>query len=84
MSAMRKCIIQKWLPTPDAPGRSSWQEAGEALFHQFGVAYEEYDAGPGNYSTAIVELPDGQVLAIPADKIRFIPKFDGSLPFMGE
>lgn len=41
-------------------------------FHQFGVAYEEFDAGPGNYSTAIVELPDGRIITPVADDITFI------------
>jgi hypothetical protein len=45
---------------------------GEALFHQFGVCYEEFESGPGNYTTAIVEWPDGTVESVMADRIRFI------------
>jgi hypothetical protein len=45
---------------------------GEALFHQWGVDYEEFETGPGNYSTAIIELPNGVVKNIPADQIEFI------------
>lgn len=45
---------------------------GEALFHQFGVNYEEFEEGPGNYTTAIVEWPDGQVESVPAEHVRFV------------
>jgi hypothetical protein len=40
------------------------------LFHGWGVAYEEYHAGPGNYTTALIELADGRVVtAMPEDVI---------------
>ncbi len=45
---------------------------GNALFHQFGMDYEEFETGAGNYSTAIIELEDGTVKNIPADMIKFI------------
>ena len=45
---------------------------GEATFHQFGVDYEEFEAGPGNYSTAIIELHDGTIENICADMIEFV------------
>jgi len=44
----------------------------EGIFHAFGVAYEEFDNGPGNYSTAIIELSDGTVITPSADLIKFI------------
>ena len=44
---------------------------GEATFHEFGVDYEEFESGPGNYSTAIIELPDGSVKNIPVEQIKF-------------
>mgnify|MGYP000019679574 CR=1 FL=1 len=54
---------------------------GEALFHQFGVGYEELDGGPGNYTTAIVEWPDGHVESVPADQVQFvIPTLAGEKP----
>jgi len=46
---------------------------GEAMFHQFGVSYEEFEAGPGNYTTAIVEWPDGRVESVVAEHVRFVP-----------
>ena len=48
------------------------KKEGEGVFHQFGVDYEELEGGPGNYSTAIVEMQDGTVKNIPVGLIKFI------------
>ena len=48
------------------------EEQGEALFHGWGVNYEEFESGAGNFSTAIIELEDGTVKNIPAEQVRFI------------
>lgn len=53
-------------------GRLIKVEKGEAIFHQFGVDFEEFESGAGNYSTAIVEWPDGNVENIRVDSIRFL------------
>ena len=45
---------------------------GEAVFHQFGVGYEEFESGPGNFTTAIVGWPDGRVESAPVEHIKFI------------
>lgn len=45
--------------------------SGIGVFHGFGVDYEEFESGPGNFSTAIVEMPDGTVKNVPADMIKF-------------
>ena len=44
---------------------------GEAIFHQFGMDFEEYETGYGGYSTAIIELPDGSVKNVPVEHIAF-------------
>lgn len=44
---------------------------GHGLFHGFGVDYEDTDAGPGNFSTAIIERPDGTIINVPVHLIRF-------------
>ena len=57
------------------PGHEpTWKKmvAGEATFVQFGVDYEELESGPGNFSTAIIELDNGEVKNIPAAMIKFI------------
>ena len=54
---------------------------GEALFHQFGASYEEFEMGPGNFTTAIVEWPDGRVESVPAEHVRFVtPNFNSTTP----
>lgn len=42
-----------------------------ATFHQFGCDYEEFETGAGNYSTAIVELPDGSINNVPVGMVAF-------------
>ena len=44
---------------------------GQGLFHAWGVGYEEFESGPGNYSTAIVEMPDGSVRNVPVELVMF-------------
>lgn len=41
-------------------------------FHQWGNSYEEFESGPGNYTVAVVELPDGNVVMPMADDICFL------------
>ena len=43
----------------------------EGLFHEFGLNYTEFESGPGNFSTAIVELEDGKIINVPVETIVF-------------
>lgn len=43
-------------------------------FHQWGNAYEEFETGPGNFTVAIVELPDGKIVTPDAKDIQFIDR----------
>ncbi|MCK4621275.1 MAG: hypothetical protein KAT62_03570 [Desulfuromonadales bacterium] len=45
---------------------------GEAKFHQFGMDYEEFDNGAGNFSTAIIEREDGKIENVPVEMVEFI------------
>ena len=45
---------------------------GEGLFHQFGISYEEFESGPGQFTTAIIELQDGSIISVDAEYIKFI------------
>ncbi len=45
---------------------------GGAYFHAWGVNYQEFEEGPGNYSTAIIELDSGEVKNIEAEMIEFV------------
>ncbi|WP_423731644.1 hypothetical protein [Hafnia paralvei] len=42
------------------------------LFHQWGVNYEEFETGAGNYTVGIIELDDGTVEALLPNQIKFI------------
>ena len=42
------------------------------VFHQFGCNCEQFDSGVGDYTTAIVELPDGQLVEAAVNSIKFI------------
>ena len=60
-------------------GNAKYQitERPGAMFHSFGVDYEEFENGPGTYSVAIVEWPDGTIETVRADRIRFDEKIGG-------
>lgn len=53
-------------------GKWSREEFELGYFHQWGVNYEEFESGPGNYTVAIVELPDGRIVMPAADDIIFL------------
>lgn len=54
-------------------GKYGNEEFEMGYFHCWGVNYEEFcDVGVGNYTVAIVELPDGRVVMPPAEDIIFI------------
>jgi len=81
MITLRKVMVSKYATRPcamptmggwTATTCSTWEEVGEAFFHGFGIDYEEFENGPGNFSTAIVEWPDGKVEMVRADKVRFL------------
>ncbi len=44
---------------------------GDGIFHGFGVDYEDFGEGPGNFSTAIVERPSGHVINVRVELIKF-------------
>lgn len=70
-SEKRKVAIYKWQNIPDKSGNNR-QFFSNGLFHQWGSDYEEFEEGPGNYATAIVELPDGKIENVPAGDIEFL------------
>lgn len=46
-------------------------EKGIAEFHQFGIDYEELSDGPAQFTTAIVEWPDGTIENLPLYLVKF-------------
>lgn len=81
---LRRVMVSKLFPRdmPDQPGRTKWElaEAGVAIFHQFGVNYEELESGPGNFTTGVVEWPDGRLENIPVDHLRFLEPLEEATP----
>jgi hypothetical protein len=66
----RKVVVYEW---QKVKGQSHCEKVpvGHGIFHQFGVDYEEFETGPGNYSTAIIEMPDGSIKNVPVENIVF-------------
>lgn len=79
---MRKVKFNKWIPRVDEKttlgtkpkeGTNCWEKdfQNEGFFHQWANAYEESSEGFGNYTVALVELPDGTISEIFPSNIRF-------------
>lgn len=66
----RKCVVYEW---QRVKGQSHYDKVcvGNGIFHQFGVDYEEFESGPGNFSTAIIEMPDGSIKNVPVELVVF-------------
>ena len=45
---------------------------GQGEFIQYGVDFEEFESGAGNYSTALVLMKDGTVENVPVTTIKFV------------
>jgi len=71
---MRLVQVFKYTQRQDASGQRVWDKSddGTAMFHQFGVNFEDCEFGTGNFSTAIVERDNGTVENVAADMIKFI------------
>ena len=49
----------------------------QGRFHRWGVSYEEFETGPGNFTTAIIELTDGKIVSCPAETVQFLDRDGG-------
>ncbi|WP_176257447.1 hypothetical protein [Pseudomonas sp. R16(2017)] len=56
----------------DRGRRTGLEEAAEGTFHGWGVEFEDFESGIGNYSVAIVEMADGTVQTLMPWAIRFL------------
>jgi hypothetical protein len=45
---------------------------GQAQFHAWGCEYEEFETGPGNYTVAIIEWPNGKIETVAPCCIQFV------------
>jgi len=71
---MRKVEILKRIYHKTKLGYTLEPTGEVGLFHQFGIDYEEFESGPGMFTTAVVELPDGTVKNIYVENIKFLDK----------
>jgi len=67
--AMRKCTAKTYRRRATDRGWETLEISG--LFHQFAPSYDEYEAGPGNKTVAIVEDDDGQVWECSVETVKF-------------
>lgn len=74
---LRPVMLSKTVAEPDPnrpPGYATYvqRDQGPATFHCFGYELDNDTLQP--YSVAIVELPDGKVMAVLPHLIRFLDK----------
>lgn len=71
---MKRVQVYKWINKAESGQACKFERTfvSEAVFHEFGCNYEEFESGPGNFSTAIVEYNDGSMGNIPVENIEFI------------
>jgi hypothetical protein len=67
----RKVMVYKYVKTP-GENYNKRVEDREGIFHQWGCDYEDFGNDTGNFSTAIVEFPDGTVKNVPVKDIKFL------------
>ena len=74
MDKLRKIKVKHYFTrrTDDGKGYANVVEDRDALFHQFGIDYEEFSGEPIGFSIALIEWPDGRIEMVRADSIRFI------------
>lgn len=76
----------KYYITSTQETQGHYEEFEKGTFLGFGIDYEEFEGGPGQYTTAIVELADGQVVVTVPGYIQFINKkrIDPENPLMDD
>jgi len=71
---MRRVAYFELVENPRNPKQPEVKRAGWGYFHQFGTDFEEFDNGPGQFSTAIIETPTGKILNWPVQLVQFLDK----------
>lgn len=69
----RPVTVYEWWRHEDSTFDAPYErrEKGVGNFHQFGLDGEWSNDGAITYTVAIVEMPDGHVVSVPVDLIRF-------------
>ena len=75
MTTLRPCtfIVRGKIQDPKTNRWKPTSEAKTGDFHQWGVAFEEFETGPGNYSIAIIEDSEGNVYEVFPSDVKFLP-----------
>jgi hypothetical protein len=80
---IRKVKFNKWIKIeyiyPEGGTRTKNPETGcyekgfpnEGVFHHWGVSHEEFESGPGNFTVAIIETPDGLIHEVIPGQMKF-------------
>lgn len=78
MPTLRKVLVKQYTEKPKL-GEPRFESgfSKEGIFHSWGVGFEEFESGPGNYSMAIVEFPDGTVAGIELFRLKFVEPING-------
>jgi hypothetical protein len=73
MSKLREVTIYKLDRVVSPTGQIQYEKVvdGHGLFHAWGMDYKEFETGPGSYSTAIIEMPDGSIRNVAVEMIKF-------------
>jgi len=84
---MRKVLFKKWIPaeyktissktscyrlTIDGTGKWEDEFSQEGVFHYWGNTYEEFKSGVDNYTVALIELENGEMVEVLPTNIKFI------------
>ena len=80
---MRKVLFKKWIPretekyqfgerTKNGTGRFMEEFTESGLFHQWAATCEESSEGFGNYTVALIELPNGEIIQMLPSNLKFI------------
>lgn len=67
---MRPVMITK--PLYEGRTRKGTEDVAQGVFLAWGNEYVEFESGPGNYTVALVEMPDGTVQTPVPTSIRFL------------
>ncbi len=70
---MRPVSARIWKKAEPPEKTGKWVGA-QGIFFQWGNAYEEFREGPGNYTIAIIELPDGRIVTALPEDVRFLDR----------
>lgn len=79
---MRKVRFKMWIPQQYANGDKHIKIAGtgcfqsdyetDGFFHKWGCAYEEFEAGPGNFTIGIIEDLNGVIHDVLPTNLKFV------------